>query len=409
MNEHEHDNPGAMAGDPAFTPNPDNPIPPNWPGQPGWPRPDFPPIDWRCMFHGPVSGRYEGGTGVTGDPQAHAGPAGRHRQAHANSPVMNRVSADHFRVLPSLWPAFARRVYVRSPGSSMRPPSRGSAARWRSRERCAGGAVCTRRPLTSSSRRTWLIGPATVTLMERAVHPDVHIAKRSQYFRDVELEVDVCASVNAPPGPVLRHPRAQRPSAGPAPTDADGRGGLPRSRHRGDHRPRLTPSSTTARRDSPRGLRRSCTTRWRSTTADCAGLAGMEHVGNAGRPVRQPGPAGSCSMPRPAFGGAGDAPERQGFAVFGITAGSPTCATARRPTRTRPGPCATSSTPGCTRPGTRFNFLHSWDKSRPNSLSWMNYDWRYDQRNGADSFWANFRFRFDDEELSTCATATARP
>ena len=27
MNEHEH--PGATAGDPAFTPNPDNPIP-NW-------------------------------------------------------------------------------------------------------------------------------------------------------------------------------------------------------------------------------------------------------------------------------------------------------------------------------------------------------------------------------------------
>jgi hypothetical protein len=49
--------------------------------------------------------------------------------------------------------------------------------------------------------------------------------------------------------------------------------------------------------------------------------------------------------------------------------------------------------------GHAFNFLHSWDKSRPDALSWMNYDWRYDQRNGNGSYWAGFRFRFDDEEL----------
>ena len=29
----------------------------------------------------------------------------------------------------------------------------------------------------------------------------------------------------------------------------------------------------------------------------------------------------------------------------------------------------------------------------------MNYDWRYDNINGIDSFWGSFRFRFDDEEL----------
>src|SRR5690606_27938231 len=33
--------------------------------------------------------------------------------------------------------------------------------------------------------------------------------------------------------------------------------------------------------------------------------------------------------------------------------------------------------------GHAFNLLHSWDKSRPDSLSWMNYPWSYDQRNGA--------------------------
>ena len=49
--------------------------------------------------------------------------------------------------------------------------------------------------------------------------------------------------------------------------------------------------------------------------------------------------------------------------------------------------------------GHAFNFLHSWDKGRPDALSWMNYDWRYDNLNGEDSFWKRFAFRFDDDEL----------
>lgn len=94
MNEHEH--PGATAGDPAFTPNPDNPIP-NWPDRPNWPGPDLPPIDWRCVFHGPVSGRYEGGTGVP----TILGPVLDLRvdvdRRYANSPVLNKVSGDIYR------------------------------------------------------------------------------------------------------------------------------------------------------------------------------------------------------------------------------------------------------------------------------------------------------------------------
>lgn len=100
-----------------------------------------------------------------------------------------------------------------------------------------------------------------------------------------------------------------------------------------------------------------------------------------------------------AFGGAGKAPERQGFAIFRrhewfdqLPAGAP----------------ATQEEAAAVRQflytwvheaGHAFNFLHSWDKNRPDALSWMNYDWRYDNLNGADSFWSNFAFRFDDEEL----------
>lgn len=49
--------------------------------------------------------------------------------------------------------------------------------------------------------------------------------------------------------------------------------------------------------------------------------------------------------------------------------------------------------------GHAFNLLHSWDKSRPDSLSWMNYDWKYDSRNGAGSYWTNFNFIFDRQEI----------
>ena len=51
--------------------------------------------------------------------------------------------------------------------------------------------------------------------------------------------------------------------------------------------------------------------------------------------------------------------------------------------------------------GHSFNLLHSWDKGRPNSLSWMNYDWKYDAiaPHHAGSFWENFAFQFDDLEL----------
>jgi hypothetical protein len=99
------------------------------------------------------------------------------------------------------------------------------------------------------------------------------------------------------------------------------------------------------------------------------------------------------------FGGAGKAPERQGFAVFrkhewfdalvpGTPANDAQAAAMRQFLYT-----------WVHEAGHAFNFLHSWDKNRPEALSWMNYDWRYDNLNGADSFWSNFLFRFDDEEL----------
>jgi hypothetical protein len=100
-----------------------------------------------------------------------------------------------------------------------------------------------------------------------------------------------------------------------------------------------------------------------------------------------------------AFGGAGEPPERQGFAVFrrhswfdDLPVGAPANASQAEALRKWLYVWIHEA-------GHAFNFLHSWDKNRPDSLSWMNYDWRYDSRNGANSFWRNFQMRFDDDEL----------
>ncbi|MDH5639478.1 MAG: hypothetical protein OEZ04_13410, partial [Nitrospinota bacterium] len=102
---------------------------------------------------------------------------------------------------------------------------------------------------------------------------------------------------------------------------------------------------------------------------------------------------------RAAYGGAGEAPERQGFAVFrnhswfnNLKDGAP----------------ANQAEAWAMRhflytwvheAGHAFNFLHSWDKSRADSLSWMNYDWKYNSLDSGNDYWRDFEFRFDDEEL----------
>lgn len=57
--------------------------------------------------------------------------------------------------------------------------------------------------------------------------------------------------------------------------------------------------------------------------------------------------------------------------------------------------------------GHSFNLLHSWQKSlatppspnRPLSLSWMNYPFNYPAPGGEATYWNNFAFQFDTEEI----------
>jgi hypothetical protein len=99
-----------------------------------------------------------------------------------------------------------------------------------------------------------------------------------------------------------------------------------------------------------------------------------------------------------AHGGPKDAPERQGFAVFRkhfwfdklvADPQTPEQLTAARKflwTFTHEA-------------GHAFNLQHSAEKNRASALSWMNYDWQYDNVHGKGAYWKSFPFRFDDEEL----------
>ncbi|CAN5886974.1 hypothetical protein BH11PSE12_BH11PSE12_28300 [soil metagenome] len=57
--------------------------------------------------------------------------------------------------------------------------------------------------------------------------------------------------------------------------------------------------------------------------------------------------------------------------------------------------------------GHGFNLLHSWQKSlgspavpnRPLSLSWMNYPFNYPAPGGEATYWSQFAFQFDNEEI----------
>jgi hypothetical protein len=100
-----------------------------------------------------------------------------------------------------------------------------------------------------------------------------------------------------------------------------------------------------------------------------------------------------------AEGGAGEAPERQGFAVFRNHFWFKSLV---------PKPSTPAELEAARRflwtftheAGHAFNLLHSFDKNRENARSWMNYVENYDERNGGPgAYWRDFRFSFDEEEL----------
>ena len=366
-----------------------------------------PPQDfWRCLRQQPVSGRYEGGLIAPG-------PANVIRQivdlrvdidpAYPNSPVMNRVSGDLYRVVPPVPPAPPGRVYQES--WVIEAP----AVTWRRCEVEIAGAV---RWWTAPSRATtaritipWSstsMGPAMVVFIDAAGGGSSYTChKQSLFFRSMTLEIDVCRSVQQPP--LL--PSYDTHAHGTRPPGAVQRLLTIEETYREAGVDVSIDPAHTEIDDSAAGF-----SSWSPAELHDAMEVNFSRFG-ATWPAWQmwgllaglydrPKVGGVMYDAAAQFGGAGEGQERQGFAVFrkhswfaDLPAGPPASQVEAAAVRKFLYTYVHEA-------GHAFNFLHSWDKNRPDALSWMNYDWKYDERNGTDSFWTNFLFRFDDEELA---------
>lgn len=398
--------------DTRLTPNPDpnpgpTPIPSPQPFPDPFPKPEpipLPPDWWRCLRLGGISGRYEG--------EMSSPNAGKYALdlrvdidiRHANSPVMSRISGDIYQVYNFTWfgHTFKWRVYreswiVDNPTVTWSRCSvvvTGSVRYWK------GVHILTNVQVVIP----WgmgKIGSAEVTFstVMGISSSKYSCEKKSNTFREVTLEVDVCQSVNkAPILPTCNtcaHPN--RPADLPCRTltieEAYAEAGIditinPTHTIINDSATQFNTWSPAELHDAMELYFSQYPGTWPKWQMWCL-LAGS---------FDNSGVAGIMFDAAAAYGGAGEVPERQGCAVFrnhswfNDLVSSPTTNVQNAAMR-KLLYCYVHEM------GHAFNLLHSWDKGRPDALSWMNYDWKYDARNGTNTFWDNFRFKFDDEEL----------
>ena len=364
------------------------------------------PSWWRHARLGTVSGLYAGDmTGPT---------AGRYAlelrididPRYRSSPVLNRVSGDIYRIfqfnLPGgrkiKWRVYRESWIVDNPrvrGSRGRVGITGRVRYWKgTHPQTDIRIVLPRRPFRA-------VGPAQVVFVERGGQNEMYRCRRkSDSFRSVMLEVDVCES--AKQEPVLpsydTHWHATRPAGTPRRIldveETYREAGIrmkvaPRRSVINDSAPAFASWSVAELHDAMETYFSQIRGGWPKWNMwgllagrfDSAGVAGIMFDAAA------------------AYGGAGEPPDRQGFAVFrqhswfndlqdGTPASQAEAAAMRKFLYT-----------WVHEAGHAFNFLHSWDKGRASSLSWMNYDWKYDIIHGTNEFWSNFEFEFDNQEL----------
>lgn len=382
--------PGPSAG-PLPLPNPPFPFPP-----PDW---------WRCFRRGPVSGRYEGAMTAPNPGRMVLELRVDIDPRYANSPVMDRISGDLFQVhriqLPGR-PAITWRVYLES--WIVDQPT----VNW---SRCfvdvSGTVRFWKGTHPATSIRVHIpwgtftpAGPATVTMIEPGGITTTYVCgRKSDCFRVLNLEVDVAQSVNAPP--ILpdydTHAHPTRPPGLPqrvlTVAEAYREAGVCVTMRPGDVVDDSAPQFTDW---SPAELHDAMEDHYSRFTG---GWPAWEMWGFLAGTFENPNVGGIMFDAAAAFGGAGEAPERQGFAVFRNHSWFANLPAAAPANDVEADALRQYLYTWVHEAGHAFNFLHSWNKNRPDSLSWMNYDWRYDARNGTDSFWSNFTLRFDDEEL----------
>jgi len=325
---------------------------------------------------------------------------------YANSPVMQRVSGDFYQVnkvsVPGKPPKVSR-VYreswivdqpeVKSTGGDLQIT--GTVKYWK------GIHPPTKLTIVIGAANPGVTPTCLVTLKRSGGQPVVYNCKKtSDAFRSLNLEIDVCKSVNTPPllptFNISDHPI--KPPEIPARVLT-----IEEAYREAGVKVTIRPKNSVVDDSDPEFGTWSDAELHNIMEKYFTQIAGpwpkWEMWGVLAGTYDEPAVGGIMFDAAAAFGSAGKSPERQGFAVFRkhewfdkLTANAPASAGEAAAVRQFLYTWVHEA-------GHAFNFLHSWDKNRPEALSWMNYDWRYDSVNGPDSFWSNFLFRFDDEEL----------
>ena len=359
------------------------------------------PVIPRCLRQFPISGRYEGEMTEPSPGSYVLDLRVDIDVRYPNSPVLDRVSGDLHQLFGFRWPfggrLFSWRVYrqswiVEQPTviwEDCQVQISGKVRFWK------GNHHDTELHVVIPWGNFGPVGPAVVTLSEPSGARMVfRCGKKSDAFRDVTLEVDICHSVSDQPFlPVYdTHEHGNRP------VDLPERFlNIEKAYREAGIEMKISPECSVIEDRDPSFQS------WSEAELHDAMEQYFSQV-QRGWPKWQMWCILAGAFDDPAVGGVmfdyQGAEPRKGCAIF-----------RRHPwfDNLAPGEPANEQQAAAMRKflytyvheiGHAFNFMHSWDKGRPDALSWMNYDWRYDRRNGADSFWANFRFRFDDEELA---------
>jgi hypothetical protein len=327
-------------------------------------------------------------------------------ERYPNSPVVERVSGDLYQrnslnvpgTPPSSWRVYRESWIVDRPRVT-RTPERvliaGTVRYWK------GTHPATRVQIRIPVGGMPPVGPAEVQFLRQGALPSAFSCiRKSDSFRDLAFEIDVCQSVDRPPL-VPRYATDAHPLR---PADVPARLATIEEMYReagvnvtipSEHS-RIDDSAADFQRWSPAELHDAMETHFSRFAQQ---WPRWEMWGLLAGTFDDTDTGGLMFDAAADFGGAGRGPERQGFAVFrnhpwfaNLPAGTPASVEQAEALRKYLYTWVHEA-------GHAFNFLHSWDKNRPDALSWMNYDWKYDNRNGVNAFWSNFRFRFDDEEL----------
>jgi hypothetical protein len=386
-----------------YTPVPENP--PSLPFPPqatsfSWPTEDW----WRCWRSAALSGRYEGN-------QAGSGPIGSALDLRLDvdprqgveSPVLNKVSGDLYSTrfvkvagVNQLVKTYVESWIVDAPVVTTTHSDAhisGAVRFWK------GVHPATTVDIVVSWSHGAITGAVVTFAVGGVAGAPYSCTYRSDCFRDVNFEFDYCASVDIEPKvPVYNsHAHNNRPA------DLSNRNITIESAYKDAGMAVTVDPVHTVIDDSAAGF-----ASWNVGELHDAMETSFGKF-NSGWPAwnlwgiqagifDSAGVGGIMFDAAAGFGGAGRGPDRQGFAVFRSHSWF-TNLVSNPATQDQAWAMRHFLYTWVHEAGHAFNFLHAWDKARPDSLSWMNYDWKYDQRNGADTFWGNFRFRFDDDEL----------